>query len=213
MEKKIQYTNIVINDLGEIVFEENIDLNKKNKTINKSILKNILQNNNLDKEQKISKIQQYLYCIGECNKSNVNQYLLKDCFKYIKEIDKNIIQELKGLSIYVIKLYSIADSFNYCLKINRQTRCKTWEDIFKAIELKNITNQQKFKKFCIKNNLIRILIKDLGTTQEKYFYFNPNYKKNSCFVADNTLWLYLDIIEKNKTVNEFVIDLLKLKYE
>lgn len=219
MEKEI-IKQIVFNEkTGEILAEEILFNFVKDKKISKKILSDILLDKDLDKEYKIKKILQYLFCLKQANfnKNNILQIVLKDNFKYIKSIDKKIIEELKSLSIYIIKLYSIADEFNYCLKINRQTPCKCWEDIYKAIGLKNIISQQKFKTFCEKNNIVRIITIDKyinnNKIKDKFYYFNPNYKKNSIFVSDFVLWLYKDIIKENNSVNEFVVDLLKLKYE
>lgn len=219
IEKKIKIRKQYYNEetgevyVDEIVGFESVKIKKKELTV-------LINKDNVSKEDKEIALKGYLYSKKQLNSSfkRENQFLLKDCFSYSKNIEKAVIEELQKLSIYIVRLFLSADDFNYCIKFNRQTACKNWEDIYKAIHLTNKDNQQKFKKFCIKYDILRKIIKDKkdinnNLIQDVFFYFNPNYRKNSIYVVDHVLWLYMDIIEKNKTVDEFVIDLLKLKFE
>lgn len=221
MEKDItKFRQIVINDVSGEIIIDSIIKHFTNKKVSSAILEDILSNPYISKKDKINKILEYLHSTKQINsdsRASCLQILLKDNFKYIKSLDESVINELKGLGIYIIKLYSIADSFNYCLKINRQERCKSWEDIFKAIGLSNHSSQNKFKDFCEKKNIVRTIVRERyengKNIKDRYFYFNPNYRKNSVFVCDFVLWLYDDIIRKNNSVDKFVLELLKLKYE
>lgn len=214
MEKEINFTKIIINNItGEILDEEIINLKNDKDKITKTIIKEILSNPDINNETKIKKLLHYLFCRKLLNPIKPSQIRVYNRYDYETKIYK-AIEDIINISKYIFRLINIADSYNNCLKINFKHPCETWCDIFEALSLSNKTVQQKFKKFCIKHSLIRkAKFGEDSNFNWTRFYLNPLFKKKNDYITDYTLYIFKDIFEDNKAVNEFVIDLLKLKYE
>lgn len=200
------------NSTGEVIDEEYLNTTSHEK-ITKKIVKSILEDETVDSEYKISKIKQYLFSCKLLNPKNSSQIRLFNNYNYEKKINK-AIEEIINISKYIIRLTNIADSFNNCLKINRQTPCESWEDIYKTIGLTNKISRQTFKNFCEKYSIVRkARFGNNNGVNWTRFYLNPCFRKSSDYITDYTLYVFHDIIEELKNINEFAIDLLKLKYE
>lgn len=211
--EEVNFKKIIINaDTGEVLDEETIKEFTHCK-ITRNMLKNILLDEDTSKEYKISKIKQYLFCNKLLNPKNLNQIRLFNNYEYERKINR-AIEEIINISKYIIRLANIADSFNNCLKMNHKSPCESWEDIYKAIGVTKPQSQSKFKNFCEKYTLVRKA--KFGNTNGvnwTRFYLNPCFRKSSDYITDYTMYIFHDIIKENKAVNEFVMDLLKLKFE
>lgn len=210
MKNKI-YT-ILENETGEIILD---NLTQKdliaNKKINKSILKNILNDKSINKEDKIGAIWGYLFATKECNK--YFQIKIHNIYKDANEFRKIKTQELESLCYYLDKIENITSEFSYCIKDLNNKPIHNWGDLFNAIELTNKNRQQKLKDFIIKYKLIAVNKVVVGRDEQTRFYLNPFLLKNSDCANDYLIDMFKMFLKKNININEFVIDLLKLKYE
>lgn len=182
----------------------------KNKKISNSILRSIINDIDVSSADKIKAILEYLY-----NNHEINQYyqIKLHCInKDVNEFKKRKVEELDNLSFYLDKIETITSEFSYCIKYNNNP-VHNWSELFKAIKLTNINRQQKLKDFIIKYQLIAIKKVVVGRDEQVRFYLNPFLLKNSDCVNDYLLDMFKMFIKKNINVNEFVIDLLKLKFE
>ena len=111
-------------------------------------------------------------------------------------------------------MFKNTSSFSNCIKKNLKTPCETWNDIYEILKIDKRETQQKFKNFCLKYFIIRQVTITLNDNKKNVrFYLNPCFYKNSDYIGSFVLYIFKDIIKENNSVNEFVIDLLKLKYE
>lgn len=204
--------SIIEKETGEIIFDYVIkeDL-LKNKKINKSILKNILDDKNIDKQSKIGYIYSYLFCRKEINK--FFQIKIHQINKDINEFKKQKIEELNKLAFYLDKIETITSEYSYCIKDNNGNAIHNWGQLFEAIGLTNINRQQILKNFILKHKLIAVNKVIVGRDEQVRFYLNPFLLKNSDCANDYLIDMFRSFIKANINVDKFVLELLKLKYE
>lgn len=79
---------------------------------------------------------------------------------YIELLEKDSL-----MFTYVLKIGLLTDK-KFVIKINRQTRAKSWKEIYSNIECRSRAIQIRLKKFLTDNNLIVV--------ENKVFKLNPD---------------------------------------
>lgn len=204
--------SIIEKETGEVILDYVIkgDL-LKDKKINKGILKDILDNKNIDKQSKIGYIYSYLFSKKEINK--YYQIKIHQINKDINKFKRDKIEELNNLAFYLDKIETITSEYSYCIKDANGNPIHNWGQLFDAIGLTNINRQQKLKEFILKHKLIAINKVIVGRDEQVRFYLNPFLLKNSDCANDYLIDMFKSFIKANINVDGFVLDLLKLKYE
>lgn len=152
----MKYKQLVVNDeTGEVVHEDvlgkNIDKSKSEYKLCKKVVDSMLE-----KASKLDEIDEdmlYSWCKITKQINDKGQIKLLGSYRDGK-VEKRLIENIT-VTGYTMRIIDLAHNFSCILMKNHKTSVKNWTELFELISCKDKTTQQKVKKFCISNSVIR----------------------------------------------------------
>lgn len=192
----MKYKQLIINDeTGEVIQEsmisENLEKNKVNHRLCKSVVDSMLE-----KATKLDEIDEemlYTWCKITRQINDRGQIKLLGGYRD-SEMEKKLIEDIT-LTGYTMRIIDLAHNFSCILMKNHKTSVKNWSELFTLISCKNKITQQKVKRFCISNNIIReIKVTGKDGVLTNKLVLNPFLFRKASYSSQLSIMCFKDFI-------------------
>lgn len=205
---------LVDEETGEIIMNEinfrNLSLNQK-KGISKQQVDKMLHEANGD-ISKVDIAMLFSYCKMIKVIDNFNQIGMEGVWRD-RDVEKCLTENIDLIG-YVFKMFCSSNKYSNFIKINHVVFVEKWTQLFElvGISLNSKRTQQKFKKYLVENDLVRVYT-HIGRDGKKKnkFIINPFKYRNSYFVSELAISQFQDYIETGVNISDYAVKYLEVK--
>lgn len=208
----MKYKQLIINEeTGEVIQEfdigENIEKNKSDYKLCKKVVDSMLEK--ATKLEEIDDDMLYTWCKITKQINDRGQIKLLGGYRD-GNMEKKLIEDIT-VTGYTMRIIDLAHNFSCILMKNHKTSVKNWSELFELISCKNRITQQKVKKFCVSNNIIReirVMGKD-GIFVNKLI-LNPFLFRKASYSSQLAIMCYKDFIIEDINMSSYPLRWLQV---
>lgn len=203
--KRLDYT-IINKETGEI-FDLKDFIKKDNSfRITKQMVDFMLEQANSSEEIDTELLAKWVKITKLIN--GYGQIKLSGCQRNV-DIEKKMIKE-GMLYVYVAKIMYATHPFSCAIMLNRQTKVRSWKELWDLIDCKSRPTQIKIKKFLTENSLVRELVVYEGSRKKsKNFYLNPFLLRTSGYASQVAINCFKDCAKEGINLNSYAYRFLQ----
>lgn len=201
----MKYRQLIINEeTGEVIQEfaigENVEKNKADYKLCKKVVDSMLEK--ATKLEEIDEDMLYTWCKITKQINDRGQIKLLGGYRD-GSMEKKLIEDIT-VTGYTMRIIDLAHNFSCILMKNHKTSVKNWSELFELISCKNRVTQQKVKKFCVSNSIIReikVVGKD-GVFANKLI-LNPFLFRKASYSSQLAIMCYKDFIIEDINMSSY----------
>lgn len=201
----MKYKQLIINEeTGEVIQEfdigENVEKNKADYKLCKKVVDSMLEK--ATKLEEIDEDMLYTWCKITKQINDRGQIKLLGGYRD-GNMEKKLIEDIT-VTGYTMRIIDLAHNFSCILMKNHKTSVKNWSELFELISCKNRVTQQKVKKFCVSNSIIReIKVTGKDGVFANKLILNPFLFRKASYSSQLAIMCYKDFIIEDINMSSY----------